>query len=157
MLTVKRVCIGWRTLKKATKYAVYRSEKANKGYELLFVTKRNYITNGKLARNQYYYYKVQAYSGSKKYGKVSSSIQIYTGTGYAGIRSATRISYKKAKIVWNEEQFAHGYQDSSFFQEYVGSAPEQPAEYDNDETDGMNASVSYASSHTDDQFAPQRP
>ena len=109
MLTVKRVCIGWRTLKKATKYAVYRSEKANKGYELLFVTKRNYITNGKLARNQYYYYKVRAYSGSKKYGKVSSPIQIYTGTGYAGIRSATRISYKKAKIVWNEEQFAHGY------------------------------------------------
>ena len=109
MLTRKRVCIGWKKLQKATKYAVYRSEKANKGYKLLFVTTRNYITNGKLPKNQYYYYKVRAYAGKKKYGEISNPIQIYTGAGYAGIRSATRISYKKAEIVWNEEQFAHGY------------------------------------------------
>ncbi len=55
------------------------------------------------------------------------------------------------------QQFAHGYQDSSFFQEYVGSAPEQPAEYDNEETDGMTASGSYGPAYTFDQSAPQRP
>ena len=75
----KKVAVSWSSVKGATRYQIYRATSKSGKYTRIATIKGTKITNKKLKKGKYYYYKVRAYrteKGKKTYGSFCAKARV---------------------------------------------------------------------------------
>ena len=99
--STKSVTLSWKTVKKATGYEIYRSQKEKKDYELVGTIKngkKSTWTDKKLKKDTRYFYKIRAICNKKcevTYGTCSTPIKVRTAKSVIDpVRQYTYVPYR---------------------------------------------------------------
>lgn len=106
------VTLKWNKVKNAKGYEIYYSAKKSSGYKKLATVKSGNTTSykaKKLTTGKKYYFKVRAYSGTKK-GSFSRVLSAKPLPAKAAITRAVNLSGKKISLSWKKVSGASGYE-----------------------------------------------
>ncbi|MCQ2478793.1 MAG: hypothetical protein MJ091_06270, partial [Clostridia bacterium] len=102
------VTVKWDKIQGATKYTVYRSEKADSGFQTLKTVTSTSYADATVKLGKTYYYKIVAYIGSNK-SSASKACSIAATIPVPAVKNYVAVTTSSTKLYWDKVADATGY------------------------------------------------